>query len=79
MHDTDSKCKTFPNHLHINFAVRPRKKVKQPLAQSAKSSKSKSKKQSPPSGRNIRQKSGPNFPADIDELVKNLHPNTHTS
>ncbi|KAK0135119.1 Tyrosine-protein kinase BAZ1B [Merluccius polli] len=53
----------------MGHSLRPRKKVKQPSTR-AKSSKSKSKKQSPPSGRSIRQKSGPNFPADIDELVR---------
>ncbi|KAJ3590709.1 hypothetical protein NHX12_008658 [Muraenolepis orangiensis] len=73
--DTDYKA--------MGHSLRPRKKVKQPSARSKiskiskssksskspkspKSSKSKSKKQSPPSGR--KQKSGPNFPADIDEL-----------
>ncbi|XP_056466877.1 tyrosine-protein kinase BAZ1B isoform X1 [Gadus chalcogrammus] len=53
----------------IGHSLRPRKKIKQ-SSKVAKTSKSKSKKQSPPSGRGTKSKSGPNFPADIDELVR---------
>lgn len=63
-----------PEHLSLFLStVRPRKKNKQSSSRQ-KSSKNKSKKSS--SSQSSKQRTGPNSPADIDELVRN---HAHTS
>ncbi|XP_045929542.1 tyrosine-protein kinase BAZ1B isoform X1 [Micropterus dolomieu] len=53
----------------MGHSLRPRKKNKQSSSRQ-KSSKSKPKKQSSSSSQNNKQRTGPNSPADIDELVR---------
>ncbi|XP_070684910.1 tyrosine-protein kinase BAZ1B isoform X2 [Pempheris klunzingeri] len=53
----------------MGHSLRPRKKNKQSSSRQ-KSSKSKSKKQPSSSSQSSKQKTGPNSPADIDELVR---------
>lgn len=63
----------LPRASHYFSTVRPRKKNKQSSSRQ-KSSKNKSKKSS--SSQSSKQRTGPNSPADIDELVGN---HAHTS
>ncbi|XP_068173733.1 tyrosine-protein kinase BAZ1B [Antennarius striatus] len=53
----------------MGHSLRPRKKTKQSSSR-PKSSKTKPKKPSSSSGQSSKQRSGPNCPADIDELVR---------
>ncbi|XP_044057874.1 tyrosine-protein kinase BAZ1B [Siniperca chuatsi] len=64
--EEDEEDEEENDYKAMGHSLRPRKKNKQ----RQKSSKSKSKKQSSSSSQSSKQRTGPNSPADIDELVR---------
>ncbi|XP_041657595.1 tyrosine-protein kinase BAZ1B [Cheilinus undulatus] len=67
--DEDEEDEEENDYKAMGHSLRPRKKNKQSSSRQ-KSSKSKSKKPSSSSNQSSRQRTGPNSPADIDELVR---------
>ncbi|XP_040902042.1 tyrosine-protein kinase BAZ1B isoform X2 [Toxotes jaculatrix] len=67
--EDDEEDEEENDYKAMGHSLRPRKKNKQSSSRQ-KSSKSKSKKQSSSSCQSSKQRTGPNSPADIDELVR---------
>ncbi|KAM3875427.1 tyrosine-protein kinase BAZ1B [Diretmus argenteus] len=67
--EEDEEDEEDNDYKAMGHSLRPRKKNKQSSSR-PKGLKSKPKKQSPSSGRSSKQRTGPNSPADIDELVR---------
>ncbi|XP_070825928.1 tyrosine-protein kinase BAZ1B isoform X2 [Chaetodon trifascialis] len=67
--EEDEEDEEENDYKAMGHSLRPRKKNKQSSSRQ-KSSKSKSKKPSSSSSQSSKQKTGPNSPADIDELVR---------
>nr|XP_033487187.1 tyrosine-protein kinase BAZ1B [Epinephelus lanceolatus] len=67
--DEDEEDEEENDYKAMGHSLRPRKKNKQSSSRQ-KSSKSKPKKQSSSNSQSSKQRTGPNSPADIDELVR---------